>query len=140
MKMIDRKKIVASLLSTSKQAAKKEIEIIRAEKDLSPDFVFIHLKKYIAAKFMLPEACDEDNLMELAALSLQRTMKLDKNAIRELDQAAPCDHATSESTKKVLLLYAIQRDFEIKPKASDLTEAITVRELSLVVYSALTDA
>lgn len=86
---------------------------------------------------MLPATCDEENLMTLASLSLQHTMKLDKNVIRELDQATPCDHATSESTKKVLLLYAIQCDLEIKPEPSDLTEAETVRDLANVVYESL---
>ena len=138
MNTLDRKKIVAALLSSSKQAAVKEAMAIKTEKAPSREFVYTHLKRYILAKFMLEGTCAEDNLRELTILSLERTMKLDKSLIRDLDQAAPCDHATSESTKKVLLLYAIQRDLEIKPKPSDLTEAVTVYDLSDVVYAALT--
>lgn len=137
MKITDRKKLVAAMLSSSKQSAGKEIEIIRKETAPTPYFIYVHLKKYILSKYMLPATCDEENLMELASLSLQHTMKLDKNVIRELDQATPCDHATSESTKKVLLLYAIQCDLEIKPEPSDLTEAETVRDLANVVYESL---
>ncbi|MCC8123780.1 MAG: hypothetical protein LIO58_09605 [Oscillospiraceae bacterium] len=140
METTQRKKLVASLLSASKRVAKKEAEIIRAEEDLSPDFIYTHLKTYIFSKFMLSDACAEENLMELASLSLQRTMKLDRKMIRELDQAAPCDHATSESTKKVLLLYAIQQDLGIRPNPVDLTTAETVRTLASVVYNALIDA
>ena len=132
-----RKKLVASLLSASKQAAVREAAAILAEPEPSLSFVRLHLKRYITCKFMLEADCAEDRLMELASLSLQRTMKLDRNLIRELDQAAPCDHATSESTKKVLLLYAIQKDLSIHPEPSELTEAVTVQDLALVVYRAL---
>ncbi len=135
----ERKRLVASLLAAAQNAAAREAAVIRAEEDPSPEFVYLHLKRYITSKFMLEEDCAEDNLIELAVLSLQRTMKLDRSMLRELDQAAPCDHATSESTKKVLLLYAIQKDLKIKPRPSDLTEAVTVRELAQVVYAALKD-
>lgn len=133
----DRKKIVASLLASSRQKVAIEAMAIKKEEHLTRDFVYLHLKRYILTKFMLAEDTAEDRLIGLALLSLERTMKLDKNLIRELDQATPCDHATSESTKKVLLLYAIQKDLEIHPKPSDLTEAVTVEELAGVVYDAL---
>lgn len=137
MNTAERKNLVASLLAAAHRAAAREVAIIRAEKEPSEAFVYIHLKRYIISKFMLEEDCSEDNLIELALLSLQRTMKLDRSMIRELDQAAPCDHATSESTKKALLLYAIQKDLAISPSPSDLTEAVTVRDLAQVVCAEL---
>ena len=64
-------------------------------------------------------------------------MKLDKDVIRNLDQATPCDHATSESTKKVLLLYAVQTDLGLKPAAEKLAKVETLTELTDYVYDSL---
>lgn len=135
--MIDRKKLVADLLASSRQTAGAEAEIIRAEKDPTPDFVFLHLRRYILNKFLLSDSCEEEDLKSLALLSLARTLKLDKTLVRELDQATPCDHATSESTKKVLLLYAVQKDLGIEPDPAELAGVKTVPELSRLVLRCL---
>ena len=137
MKIEDRKKLVAKLLSSAGKAASEEAKIIRKESSPSKDFLYKHLKKYVLSKYLLPENCQEDNIKELAALSLARTMQLDKNVIRSLDQATPCDHATSESTKKVLLLYAVQKDLELEPSAEKLAKVENLSDLTEYVYEAL---
>ena len=48
----------------------------------------------------------------------------------------PCDHATSESTKKVLLLYAVQKDMELNPDPEGISRVQTVAELAQYVLEA----
>lgn len=137
MDVKDRKQLVEKLLSASHQIASKEAEQIRQEAHPSLEFIYGHLKSYVLSKFMLPPDCEADDIKELAALSLARTMKLDQDAIRNLDQATPCDHATSESTKKALLLYAVQKDLTLKPDAEKIAKVSTVTELAKYVHAAL---
>lgn len=131
-----RKKIVAKLLSAAKEATQKEAEIIKNEKQPTYEFVFEHVRAYVLSKFLLPPDCGEENIKGLATLSLAKTMKLDKNVIHDLDTATPCDHATSESTKKVLLLYAVQKDMELNPDPEGISRVQTVTELAQYVLEA----
>ncbi len=133
-----RKKIVARLLSASKQATAEEAEILKNEPAPTLEFVYEHIRKYVLYKYLLSQECEEDSIRELARLSLARTMKIDKDVIRNLDQATPCDHATSESTKKVLLLYAVQKDLELKPNPEKIAKIETVSALADYVYAAIT--
>lgn len=139
MTVEERKKIVASILEKAKSSASLEAEIVRNEANPSPEFVKEHLKKFIAYKFMLdPEKdMEEDDIRKLAVLSLEKTMKLDKTMIKQLDQATPCDHATSESAKKVLLLFAVQKEFKIKPDPAELAATESVEALSKLVWKLL---
>ena len=139
MTVEERKKIVASILEKAKSSASSEAEIVRNKVNPSPEFVKEHLKKFIAYKFMLdPEKdMEEDDIRKLAILSLEKTMKLDKTMIKQLDQATPCDHATSESAKKVLLLFAVQKEFGIKPDPADLAATESVEALSKLVWKLL---
>ncbi|HIZ08468.1 MAG TPA: hypothetical protein IAA08_11120 [Candidatus Eubacterium avistercoris] len=137
MNIEERKKLVARLLFASQQTAMEEAEQIKKQPQPTRDFLYKHLRNYVLAKYLLPKDCQEDHIKELAVLSLARTMKLDKDVIRNLDQATPCDHATSESTKKVLLLYAVQTDLGLKPAAEKLAKVETLTELTEYVYDSL---
>lgn len=134
----DRRKLIAGLLASSKAKARAEAEFIKAQRDLKPEFLYVHLKNYTLYKYMLPLDCQEENIMALAALSIQRSLKVDKNTLQELDRAAPCNKATSGSTKKVLLLYAIQTDLQICPDPVEYAAVQTLRELSDLIYKYLT--
>lgn len=131
----ERKKLVETLLAKAKNTALEEAEIVKKEPNLTYAFVYAHLRKYILSKYLLGEDVEEDNIRELAKLSLEKTMNLDRRMLHQLDQATPCDHATSESTKKVLLLYSIQKDFEIHPDAERYTAVESVVELAKLVYN-----
>jgi hypothetical protein len=117
--------------------AENEAEIIRNESDPSLEFVYEHLRKYILAKFLLSEDCMEDQLQELGELSLARSIKLDPKMIKKFDKAVPCDNVSSASAKKVMLLYAIQKDLNIHPEAELLISQKDVRGLSVLVHSVL---
>lgn len=134
MNVEERKKLVAGLLGKAKSAALREAEIVKQEEHLTLEFLQEHLYKYILSKYLLGDDVQEDNIRELAKLSVQRTMKLDSKMLRNLDQATPCDHATSDSTKKVLLLYSVQKDFGIHPRAEEYAAIESVAELAELVY------
>ncbi|MGN1001143.1 MAG: hypothetical protein ACI4PC_00100 [Oscillospiraceae bacterium] len=131
---IDRKKLVAELLDSARNSAFKEAQVIKAEENISYDFLFAHIRSYVLSKYLLPEETAEEDIKELARMSLARTMKLDKSLVRELDQQTPCNQATSEATKKVLLLYALQKDLDISPDPAEYSAAKTLGELAQVVY------
>lgn len=137
MNVEQRKKLVERLLSAAKEATEREAQIIKKEQAPTLDFIYDHVRKYVLSKYLLPAECCEDSIRELATLSLARTMKLDKNVIRNLDTATPCDHATSESTKKVLLLYAVQKDLELPPAPEKISKVETVSQLAEYVYTML---
>lgn len=137
MDIAERKKLVIKLLSAAKKATLEEAEQIKKEKNPTLEFIYKHVRNYVLSKFLLPPDCEAEDLKELAALSLAKTMKLDKDVIRNLDQATPCDHATSESTKKVLLLYAVQKDLELSPSPEKLAKVTNLKELSAYVFEAL---
>ena len=136
MKIEDRKKIVARLLSKAHEDTQKEVELIRQKEDPSLDFIYVHIRKYVLSKFLLPDDVEETGIRTLAKLSLARTMKIDPKVIHALDQATPCDHATSESAKKVLLLYAVQKDFGLVPNPEKLAKVEDLHALAQYVYEA----
>lgn len=136
MKIEDRKKIVARLLSKAKEETEIEADLIRNEKDPSLDFIYEHVRKYVLSKFLLAPDCEETRIRELARLSLARTMKIDPNIMHSLDVATPCDHATSESAKKVLLLFAVQKDFGLAPNPEKLAKVEDLHALAEYVYQA----
>ncbi len=134
MEIGERRKLVARLLAASKKEPLAEAEAINAAgPEASFDYVEAHLRRYVLAKYMLPPDCGEDSILELARLSLEITLKLDENALRELDQATPCNQAKSEVTKKVLLLYAVQRDLHLPEDPPALSAVQTVTELAQYV-------
>lgn len=137
MTIEERKNLVIHLLSMAHAKAENEAEIIRNESDPSLEFVYEHLRKYILAKFLLSEDCMEDQLQELGELSLARSIKLDPKMIKKFDKAVPCDNVSSASAKKVMLLYAIQKDLNIHPEAELLISQKDVRGLSVLVHSVL---
>ncbi len=136
MDIKDRKKIVEKLLSKAKEASYQEAKIIKEEANPTYDFIFGHVKAYVLSKFLLSPDCQEENIKALASLSLAKTMKIDKNIIHELDTATPCDHATSQSTKKVLLLYAVQKDMELMPDPEKISQVQTLSDLAKYVFEA----
>ena len=133
MKTDERRKLVAELLAGAAKGPAAEAEALNADPAAPMDYVYVHLRRYVLAKYMLPPDCEEDEILALARRSLEITLKLDENALRELDQATPCNHATSEITKKVLLLYAVQRDLRLPENPPALAAVQTVTELARYV-------
>ncbi len=128
-----RKKIVAKLLEAAKNGADAEAQIILAGNNKDYDFVYTHIRNYILKKYVLSEDEKEENLRELAKLSLAKMMKIDPEVLREIDLATPCDKATSESTKTALLLYSIQRDLKLPSNPREYAAVETLSELAAYI-------
>ena len=135
METKERKDLVAELLRRAR-GPEAEAEALNAVPDAPYEYVLEHLRRYVLLKYMLPPECAEDDIRALARLSLEVTLKLNANALRELDQATPCNSATSETTKKVLLLYAVQRDLRLPENPAALSRVKTVPELAQYVCAA----
>ena len=134
MNIEDRKQIVARLLAKAHEATDREADLIKAEKEPTREFLYEHLRNYVLSKYLLEPDCPETNIRKLASLSLARTVKIDPKIIHALDQATPCDHATSESAKKVLLLYAVQKDLNLAPNPEKIAQVESLDELTDYVY------
>ncbi len=128
-----RKKIVAKLLEAAKDGADAEAQIILAGNNKDYDFVYTNIRNYILKKYVLSEDEKEENLRELAKLSLAKMMKIDPEVLREIDLATPCDKATSESTKTALLLYSIQRDLKLPSNPREYAAVETLSELAAYI-------
>ena len=135
MEANERKSLVAELLQRAR-GPEAEAVALNAVPDAPFEYVLEHLRRYVLLKYMLPPECAEDDIRALARLSLEITLKLNANALRELDQATPCNSATSETTKKVLLLYAVQRDLCLPENPAALSKVKTVTELARYVCAA----
>lgn len=130
----ERRALLRRRLARSGTAAAEQARLINEAACPDPDFIYEHLRLYVLAKYLLPPDCPEDNIRALANLSLQETLKVNKNAVHELDTAAPCHHATSETTKKVLLLYAVQHDLHLPERPAEIAAVQSVRELAQYVW------
>ena len=85
------------LLASARAAAKAAAGMRNAQ---SSEELHQHLRDYVYAKYLL-DASDENDIDELTALSIARALKLDKDLMKEVDNAAECTGSTSAMRKKV---------------------------------------
>lgn len=137
MTVDERRNIVIQLLNSAHARADEEAAAIREEPSPNFEFVYEHLKKFIMAKFLLSPDESADSLDELIAMSLARTMKLDKEVLKKFDKAVPCDNVSSASAKKVMVLFAVQKNLGVQPRAEDLVSRKTVLELARLIFPLL---
>ena len=134
-----RREIVSDILNNYKNKADEEAEIIKklisADDSTIGELVYAHLKAFVLSKFMLDPETSEDNIIKLAELSIERSFKLDKSIVAELDKAMPCSSASSATAKRILLLYAIQKEIRHDIDPERLVTAATVRELSGLIIA-----
>ena len=122
------------MLASAGTKAEAQARILNAEEQPTVEFIELHLRQYVLQKYTLPPDTSEDDIRALARESLKITLRLNKDALHELDKAAPCNHATSETTKKVLLLYAVQRDLHLPENPAELASVQTVSGLARYIW------
>ena len=131
-------------LLESKRMAAAEVAAIKdsqAAGTLTKEAVRHGLFKYVLAKYMLDE--DEVASTEIAALaaqSLAKIVKIDKELIGNADKSATCDGASSVDMKQSLLIMALQREFEIKLDGLKVAFADTTDELADLMWVELQKA
>ena len=115
-------------------AATEEARMIR--ECLQPDEAFLrtHLRKYILAKFMLPEGSVEtEGIRDLVDASLARMMRAAPELVEELDTARSCAGATSAMVKKALLFQAMERDLQLDLPAREMAAAADIPALARLI-------
>ena len=116
-------------------AAAEEAKQIRECTRPDVGFLRIHLRKYILAKFMLPESSVEtESIRELIEISLARMMQAAPELVEELDTARSCAGATSAMVKKALLFQAMEREFGIELPAREAAAAADISALAGLVW------
>ena len=95
-----------------------------------------HLRDYVYAKYLL-DASDEDDIDELTALSIARALKLDKDLMKEVDNAAECTGSTSAMRKKVLLVMSLQKSVGVELAPSATAQVSTLKALAELIFTEL---
>ena len=74
------------------------------------EFYFL-FRKYFLGKYMLmEEEAVSDDINELTRISVEKLSSLDKKLIKNVEEAASCDGASSVITKKALFYMVMQKE------------------------------
>ena len=86
---------------------------------------------YILDRFMLAgEQCASDNILDLADASLRHILALKKKGLYRGDTSRACSGASSVIAKKVLLMKAVQEDFQVDMTPEQSAALATVTQLT----------
>lgn len=121
------------LLASARAAAKAAAGMRNAQ---SSEELHQHLRDYVYAKYLL-DTSDEDDIDELTALSIARALKLDKDLMKEVDNAAECTGSTSAMRKKVLLIMSLQKSVGVELTPSATAQASTLKALAELIFTEL---
>ena len=128
--MEERKVLLARMLK-SRTGAAEWVKKFKELPDKTESLVYPLIKNYVRNKLLLSqEECIDGDLLHLADASLRRILKLKRQGIEIEDVSNGCSGASSVITKKVLLMKAVQNDFEISLTAEESAEIRTLEELT----------
>ena len=120
---------------TIKQEAKK---IWMADRDWKNGEFYFLFRKYFLGKYMLmEEEAVSDDINELTRISIEKLSSLDKKLIKNVEEAASCDGASSVITKKALFYMVMQKELVIQADPALLTSAKTIVQLAEIVEAYL---
>ena len=101
------------------------------------EFYFL-FRKYFLGKYMLmEEEAVSDDINELTRISIEKLSSLDKKLIKNVEEAASCDGASSVITKKALFYMVMQKELGIQADPALLTSAKTIVQLAEIVETYL---
>lgn len=93
--------------------------------------VYPILLRYIQDRFLLsPEQCTSDHILDLCDISLRHILELKKQGLYNGDISRSCSGASSVVSKKVLLMKAIQEDFDVTMTPAEFAGITTVYDLA----------
>ena len=120
-----------------KQEAKKICQRVAARDWKNGEFYFL-FRKYLLGKYMLmEEEVVSDDINELTRISIEKLSSLDKKLIKNVEEAASCDGASSVITKKALFYMVMQKELGIQADPALLTSAKTIVQLAEIVEAYL---
>ena len=125
-------------LISHREHAQHQIDYIKAHRHMEEDELHTYIYDYVLYKYNLfGEVADVYVLDDLAELSVAKAIKLSKEQAIAYDNKASCDGATSALNKKVFLLMAIQKEFNIKFPLDEVVQIKDTKKLTSVVYRQL---
>ncbi|MBP3883785.1 MAG: hypothetical protein J6D54_02445 [Olsenella sp.] len=133
--MLDKTGIIRRLAHADAKAT-SELERWRGLADPDPSAFAESIRRYVLCKFLLD---DEDpvpethDLRELSMLSVEKAGRLNPNEATLLDVSRHCGSTSSHMTKKVLLLMALAKHFDISYAPYDTADIETTDELARIV-------
>lgn len=120
-----------------KQEAKKICQRVAVRDWKNGEFYFL-FRKYFLGKYMLmEEEAVSDDINELTRISIEKLSSLDKKLIKNVEEAASCDGASSVITKKALFYMVMQKELGIQADPALLTSAKTIVQLAEIVEAYL---
>lgn len=122
----------------SKNQAAEQIAAIKALPELNQKALFFHLRNYLKSRFLLEEEdCRSENLQELAAISLAKTLAVSPAELKGLDLSQTCTGSSSVFSKKVLLLMALERELNISIPEQESVRIKTITDLTTALLTKL---
>jgi len=105
------------------------LKIKASEKEF--DTLYPLIRQYLYFKFMLPEGCcASDDILELAAASVELIAGLKKGGLKFEDRSGSCGAISSSVTKKILLLISLQKALSIQFSKEESPAILTITELT----------
>lgn len=86
---------------------------------------------------LMEEEAVSDDINELTRISIEKLSSLDKKLIKNVEEAASCDGASSVITKKALFYMVMQKELVIQADPALLTSAKTIVQLAEIVEAYL---
>lgn len=86
---------------------------------------------------LMEEEAVSDDINELTRISIEKLRSLDKKLIKNVEEAASCDGASSVITKKALFYMVMQKELGIQADPALLTSAKTIVQLAEIVEAYL---
>lgn len=116
-------------LATVGEVSAQLIEKMKAA-DPDPAGLYPHIKSYLCLKFMLDESdAESDDIVELAARSVEQIAGLKKNGLQFVDHSGTCAAVSSAVTKKILLLIALQKALNITFPRNKTADILSIGQL-----------
>lgn len=140
--MLDKTGIIKRLALADGKAT-SELEQWRGLSDVDPSAFAESIRRYTLYKFLLDDerpVPTSHNLQELAMLSVEKAGRLNPNEATLLDVSRHCGATSSFMTKKVLLLMALSKHFQITYEPYNTADIETTDELARVILEKVGNA
>ncbi len=135
---MDQKERIREMLINAQKKSAEQAALIKGQAYLTREFFHKSLRNYILYRFMLDEKeCTSENMDEITEISLAKSAGISKELVQDLDIAKTCSGGSSAMTKKVLLLLAVQRDFDVYLPTEGTGNVRTLSDLSELVWNAM---
>lgn len=127
--------ILIEWIHQSKEAAEQARQWLTHAEAPGEEALYVHIRRYAAAKLLLPENFPTDSIAEMAQESLARLLAIPRDKLHEIDMPAGCSGATAVSDKKALLLLSLSNILQVPITIDTALEMHTLREVTAYFFN-----